>query len=66
MMRSALLTRVTTIAVRHTVPDCWPCTLLRISLALRWRIALAAFLAGVGFGLVAGAAVALALMKVSR
>lgn len=44
------LATVTQIAARHTVPDCWPCTLLRISLALRWRIALAALLLGVALG----------------
>lgn len=59
-MPPALERHITQLAVRHTVPGCWPCTLLRISLALRWRIALAALLLGLGVGLPLGALAMLA------
>lgn len=61
-MPPALERHITQLAVRHTVPGCWPCTLLRISLALRWRIALAALLVGVALGGL-GAAVTIAALR---
>jgi hypothetical protein len=51
MMPEKLSARITQIAIDSNVPECWPCTLVRISLRLRPLV----FVLGAGCGFVLGA-----------